>query len=632
MGADHDRRENRRPPREHRRPLRAGVLFGSCGVLLAGCASMPDSGNLKAVDASQRPDSQSQVRVYAMPPGEDAGPEEIVQGFLEALTSDDPEFAMARKYLTKEESKSWNPDLRTTVLENGPSTGSGSVGDGAVGNSGEPGRVFPLTGRKVATVDDQHAYHLDNAAYNQTVHLTQQDGPNGKEWRIDRAPQGVVLGQSDFQRIYWSINKYFFATPSFGSSGATGGGQEGLVADPVYIRQRIDPVTETVKALLDGPTTWLQPVVDTRFPTGTRLKEGTKTLAPDDQGKLTVPLNGKADPIGQEKCTEMAAQMLFTLQDLTSSGVEEVELQRRNGSQLCVLSKERAESVAARRTVDHPAFQYLIDDKRRLVRMSASADGKDDPKPVQGQLGSGEQPLRSAAVSRDEERAAGVSLDGRSLYMGSLISEGPLGKPEVRSKAKSEDDGLSTPSWDGRGDLWVADRDPKRPRLLWLDQGAGEPLPVTTSGLDGRIEAVRVSADGVRVALLVKKDGKTSLQIGRVERTGAKGEQPGISVVELRQAAPQMEEVTAMSWAGGSRLVVVGRESGGVQQMRYVQSDGSVPAGATLPGLTGVKEIAASEDERQPLVAHSDDGIVRLPTGAQWQTVVKEGTAPVYPG
>jgi hypothetical protein len=32
-------------------------------------------------------------------------------------------------------------------------------------------------------------------------------------------------------------------------------------------------------------------------------------------------------------------------------------------------------------------------------------------------------------------------------------------------------------------------------------------------------------------------------------------------------------------------------------------------------------------------VAYSqEDGIVRLPAGANWQTLVKEGTAPVYPG
>ena len=45
-----------------------------------------------------------------------------------------------------------------------------------------------------------------------------------------------------------------------------------------------------------------------------------------------------------------------------------------------------------------------------------------------------------------------------------------------------------------------------------------------------------------------------------------------------------------------------------------------------------MKEIAASEDDRLPLVAYSEDGIVRLPSGAQWQKVDTDGTAPVYPG
>lgn len=45
-----------------------------------------------------------------------------------------------------------------------------------------------------------------------------------------------------------------------------------------------------------------------------------------------------------------------------------------------------------------------------------------------------------------------------------------------------------------------------------------------------------------------------------------------------------------------------------------------------------MKEIAASEDADMPLVAYSEDGIVRLPSGAQWQKVDADGTAPVYPG
>ncbi|CAM5473259.1 GerMN domain-containing protein OS=Streptomyces alboniger OX=132473 GN=CP975_13695 PE=4 SV=1 [Streptomyces alboniger] len=603
------------------RPLRTGVLIGGCGALLAGCASMPDSGNLKPVDASQRPDSQSQVRVYAIPPREGALPVEIVQGFLEALTSDDPQFTMARKYLTKSASRKWDPERSTTVLADGPNTDAGNAANDADGS-----RRFSLTGRQVAKVDRQHAYRPAEAAYSQSVHLSLVGGPGRKEWRIDEPPPGVVLGESDFQRIYRSVNKYYYA----GTPGSGPGGRTGLVADPVYIRQRIDPLTQTVKLLLAGPTNWLSPVADSRFRSGTELKDPGEPLTPDDQNRLTVQLNSRSDGASQTRCREMAAQLLYTLEDLSPSGVEQVTLQRSNGSMLCVLSQGHAESVAAHRSAERPAYQYFVDDKHRLVRMPANSGSTADPAPVSGVLGTGDQPLRSAAVSRDEKRAAGVSLDGKTLFTGSLGAGDSLGKAQVRSRAKAEEDRLSTPSWDGHGDLWVADRDPKRPRLLWLGQGEGKPVRVEVPALDGIVEAVRVSADGVRIALLVKKDGKSSLWIGRVDR--GEGAEPRISVLDPTQAAPQMEEVTAMSWAGGSRLVVVGRESGGVQQMRYVQCDGSVLSGTTLPGLTGVKEIAASESDQQPLVAHSDDGIVRLPTGSQWQTVVKEGAGPVYPG
>jgi len=178
----------------------------------------------------------------------------------------------------------------------------------------------------------------------------------------------------------------------------------------------------------------------------------------------------------------------------------------------------------------------------------------------------------------------------------------------------------------------VADRDPDRPRLLFLKDGAGEPIEVSTPGLDGRVDAVRLAADGVRIALIVEKDGKKSLCIGRVERDD-KTDEGAVSVVEPRSVTPQLEEVTAMSWAGDSRLVLVGRERGGVQQMAYVQVDGSTPVGAPPAALTGVKALAASEEEQLPLVAYSDeDGIVRLSSGSKWQQVVKDGTAPVYPG
>ncbi|MCH0566917.1 MULTISPECIES: LpqB family beta-propeller domain-containing protein [unclassified Streptomyces] len=598
-----------------RRTAVRAAAYAACGaVLLAGCATMPDSGDLRGVESTPRQDSQ--VRVFAMPPREGALPSEIVQGFLEALTSDDPTFATARQYLTPEASKNWHPFRSTTVLADGPGAEADRSGGREYGND----FLFTLTGTRVATVDEQQSYTPAPGMYRQPVHLT-RDGKTG-QWRIDGPPPGVVMGKSDFQRNYMSVNKYYFA-----SSTQEPSGEPVTVADPVYVRERVEPMTQVVRSVLAGPTRWLRPVARSSFPTGTALEKGV-TLTPDDQNRLTVPLNGKAARVGRGKCDEMAAQLLFTLQNLTPV-VDEVEL-RSGGRHLCSLGKDRADTVAARGSQSHPQYLYFVNGDHRLVRL---ANGATRPDPVPGPLGEGGVGLSAVAVSHDEHVAAGVSADGRQLYVASMVSASSLGGSLLTSRGAKQQDRLSTPSWDPHGDLWVADRDPAHGGLFLLVNGAGKPMDVATPGLDGTIRDVRVAADGVRIALVVEKGGKQSLVIGRIERDdGDGGGKPQVSVLELRPAAPELEEVTTMSWAGDSRLVVVGRETEGVQQMRYVQVDGSTPEGPAPAALTGVQEIAASEDDRVSLVAHSVDGIVRLPATGQWEKVVKVGSAPVYPG
>ncbi len=576
---------------------------------------MPDSGDLRGVESTPRQDTQ--VRVFAMPPQEDAPASEIVQGFLEALTSDDPNYETASRYLTPEAAKTWQPELSTTVLANGPTIGPERPADRGDANVVS----YSLTGERVATVDQQQSYAPADGDYGQSVFLTRD--PKTKQWRIDGLPQGVVMGKSDFQRNYTSVNKYYFA-----SNTTTGTSPQTVaVADPVYVRERVDPMTQMVRSLLTGPTSWLDHVVRSSFPTGTKLKKGVTSLTPDDRSILTVPLNDRAARVSPTRCEAMAAQLLFTLQNLTPA-VDEVELQA-DGKQLCMLNEADADEVAARGSMRSPEYLYFLDGEHRLVRLPAG-NSSTNPDPVPGALGEGGKELRSVAVSRDEHSAAGVGIDGKALYVGSLVSGGSLGEPVLSSKGPTENDRLTAPSWDAEGDLWVADRDPADPRLLLLEEGAGKPLTVRTPGLDGRVKDIRLAADGVRIALVVEKDGKQSLFVGRIERGEKPGEAP--SVQELRSATPEMEEVTTMSWAGDSRLVVVGREQGGVQQMRYVQVDGSTPEGPAPAALTGVKEIAASEDDRLPLVAYSEDGIVRLSSGTQWQKVDTDGTAPVYPG
>ncbi|MEV8549029.1 LpqB family beta-propeller domain-containing protein [Streptomyces glaucescens] len=601
-----------------RRTQTRAVAYLACGVvLLAGCASMPDHGDLRGVESTPRQDTQ--VRVFAVPPSEDALPPQIVQGFLEALTSDDPNYETARQYLTDRARKSWHPQRSTTVLANAP----GIEVDWAVNKEERDTFAFLLTGTRIATVDAEQSYAPAGGDYSQQVQL-KRDKKSG-QWRIDRLPEGIVLGQSDFQRNYMSVNKYYLAANS--ASGASS--QLAAVADPVYVRQRVDPTTQVVRSLLEGPTSWLDPAVLSSFPTGTRLAKGGDPLTPDDHNKLTVPLNDKAARVGLAKCNEMAAQVLFTLQDLTPA-VDEVEL-RAGGAELCSLDTDGATAVATRGPVRSPEYLYFLDEKQRVVRIR-SGSRTAGAEPVPGALGEGTRSLRSVAVSRDERTAAGVSLNGGELYVARMEPGAQLGEPVLVSQGKTEDGRLTTPSWDAQGNLWIADRDPAQPRLLLLQAGKNEPLEVETPALEGRVKSVRVAADGVRIALIVEKDGEQSLLVGRIDLDEKVGEPASVTVRELRNAAPELEEVTTMSWSGDDRLVVVGRAKGGVLQLRYVQVDGSTPKAPAPDALTGVKEIAASEDERLPLVAYSDDGIVRLPSGAQWQTVVKEGSAPIYPG
>ncbi len=614
MGAD-------RAGSGRRAPVRA-VTYAVCGVvLLAGCASMPDSGDLRGVESTPRQDPQ--VRVFAMPPREDASPVDIVQGFLEALTSDDPHYETARKYLTAQAAKSWSPERSTVVLAGAPGTVSDHSGSREEGND----YSVTLTGVQVATVDAQQSYAPAEGSYRKPVHLT-RDGKS-RQWRIDVPPQGVVMGKSDFQRNYLSVNKYYFAANTVPETASGTGRRPAAVADPVYVRRRVDSMTQVVRSLVQGPTRLIGPVVRSSFPAGTALARGAAPLTPDDRNKLTVSLNERAARVGEDTCDEMAAQLLFTLQSLTPA-VEEVEL-RSGGTRLCSLTDDRAEAVATRGSAQRPDSLYFVGEEQRLVRIAAGSNGT-RPDPVPGPLGEGEQALGSVAVSRDEHWAAGVGADGKSLYVSSLVPGASLGDPLLSSAGKREADRLTPPSWDAQGDLWIADRDPAAARLLVFRQGEGEPSQVRMPGLDGRVQAVRVAADGVRIALIVEKDGERSLLIGRIERDTRDGEEhPTVTVLELRSATPELEEVTAMSWAGDSRLVVVGREQGGVQQIGYVQVDGSTPEASVPAALTGVKEIAATEDERLPLVAYSEDTIVRLPSGMQWQKVT-EGTAPVYPG
>lgn len=608
MGADRGRRA-------------AGVLL-SLAFLVSGCASMPSDGEVTRVKTSPRSEHESRVRVYGVSPQKGQKAQEIVRGFLEATTSDEPHYKTAKEYLTEQAAKDWDPFAGTTVIEGGPTTGPKRLDPDLNG-----GYTVTVSGRRTAQLDRRHAYDSQRSPFSAEFHLTEVEGEG---WRIDALPDGLVLGESDFERIYRSVNTFYFAR--LGSdAAAVSRGEDVLVAQPVYVRSRIDPVAETIRALLEGPTSWLDPVVTTSFPDDVRLA-GRSSVNVNDSGAVRVRLNRKGAEVGGGMCERMAAQVFHSVQSQVSTTIESVELQGPDGGRVCELRYSDAKLYEPGRLGARGPQPYVIDAEHRVASLQA---GSREPKPVLGPLGSGRVQFRTVGVSRDESRAAAVTLDGRALYVAPISGKAEPSEPVLTSDAAGEKDRLSAPSWDGLGDLWVADRDPDDPRLLRIPGGDGEPQEVSVTGLGKheRIESLRIASDGVRIALRVLgPDDNSSLKLGRVERHGT-SEDPSVSVTALQPVAPQLQDVVAMSWSGHSELVVVGKESRGVQQLQYVGTDGSTAHQPPLPGINNVESVAASESTGKALLAQSRFGIVRLPSNdPDWETVTEHGTAPVYPG
>lgn len=607
---------------ERRNGLRRTVVVQlvAVGLLLSGCASMPDDGSVDRVDSSHRADPDSQVRVFGVSPQKGERPQQIVRGFLEATTSDEAAFSTAKKYLTERKADEWDPFARTSVLSGGPSPAKARQDTG-----GQRGYSVKVSGTRMAEVDERHAYSPAAGDYSEDFHLSKVGG----EWRIDQLPDGLALGESDFQRIYRPINNYYYARLGADAE-SIAGGKNVLVADPVYLRRRIDPVTATVEALLSGPSRWFDPVVTSSFPSGTRLAPGQR-LSLDDSGALSLRLNAKGAKAGSARCARMASQVLHTVQGQASAKVSRVLLAGPDGDTLCERTREQAEVYEPGRLNGRASRQYFVDGDHRVAAFDGNSD---EARPVEGALGRGDKEMGAVAVNRAEQEGAAVSRARRSLYVSRLAEGSELGEPVLSSKAKSEKDRLTSPSWDGLGDLWIADRDPDKPRLLRLPGGKEKPEEVSVPDLrEGeRIESLRIASDGVRMALRIRQeDGKRTLKLGRVQHEGT-AEKPKVKVAALRPLAPQFEDVAAASWAGGSRLVVVGRESKSVQQIQYMETDGSASNQPTLPGVNDVTGVAASEDESKPLLADSEDGILRLPPDANWKTLTDSGTSPAYPG
>lgn len=218
---------------------------------LVGCAAIPRDGEVGV----GRPDTVPQDLQYDfLPsgPAEGASQLDILTGFIEAASSPQNNYKIAREFLST--GADWKPTEHV------------SVDEGQRSSTAQSASTLSLTIVPVAEVDATGVYTevASTAALTLGYSFVQENG----QWRISAPPSGVVIDRTTFEQVF-STHVLYFYDPSY----------RYLVPDLRWFASRADSSTSTiiVTELLRGPNPWLRQsaAVVSAFPSGTALAAET---------------------------------------------------------------------------------------------------------------------------------------------------------------------------------------------------------------------------------------------------------------------------------------------------------------------------------------------------------------------
>lgn len=573
-------------------------------AVLAGCAQIPTSGPVEEGEPVRFEDPAPVVRVVPVPPQLGDSRLEIVRGFFEAMASYSPDYQTARLFLAPPVRDTWRPQARVTVYD-------GSAGLPVVRTGRRQVRVSPP---QLATIGRDGAYERADLSSRMRLRLTLVRSKG--EWRISEPPKGLVMSAHDVDREYAGYNLYFF-DPSY----------EVVVPDRVYLPVNANTATLLVQSLLDGPTRWLAKAVRTAFPDGTRLQVSS---APVVDGVVQVPLSAEAVGSTAAERDAMSAQLVWTLRQVPGvtavrTSIDGVPMLR-SGDDTGVVTIDSWQRYDAE-LLGGGAPPYAVE-KGRIARLTRGA-----LRVVEGPFGHRSPPLRSVGVGlTGDAPLAAVSADGTEGWVAEAVP-----KARARVVVKGRDRDLAAPSWDRTGLVWFVDRGARHPLRVFAagDPGGGRRerihrrsirVPPGLAGAD--VRALRVSRDGVRVAIVVSAGGTERLLLAAVVRDAPPEGHRALRLTGLRTISLPFTSIRDVVWADRDQVALLARAPGEEPQVFLVEVTGP---GVDSLGAVG-RPVSLAAAPEQPFVLSAADGqLYRLNDTFGW-TAVTAGTAPAYPG
>ncbi|TFV53626.1 LpqB family beta-propeller domain-containing protein [Blastococcus sp. TF02A_35] len=567
------------------------VALLAAALPLASCSTVPTSSPTVAIpQAPARPVEAAGIE--PLPPAPGASAEEVVRTFIDASASTVRSHPVARLHLAPAAAEKWLDE-----------TGISVIGTDYAVITTDAGTVS-ITANLIGTVDPRGVFTVaGRGVFTREFRLEQVDG----EWRITDPPDGLIMLEPDFERLYDELQAYFVDPTA-----------SRVVPDPRYLMIGETQPTALVERLLGGPSSSLAAGVANPL-SGVQLR---RSVSVENQ-TATVELTGL--PADSPVLGQVCAQLVWTLQQSGGPRITEV---------VVVLDGEPValEDVPERQTVED--WASFDPDAAPADGVGHYLDGgalrtAAEGQPAPGPAGQGAYGLTSAAVSAEPGSGrlsflAGVRPEGSGATLLAGPYDGELA-PVLGGAS------LSAPTVSGtRAEAWVV-RDGST--VVRVPAGA-PPQPVTAPTLAGlgRTDVLQLSPDGVRAAVVVDGPEGRRLYVGTVVRSPEDG---SVVLRDLREAAPTLAQVIDVGWRDSSSLMVLAGDESEDRIVPYaVGVDGWGLTRMTTSGLPSQPTSLAVAPGRPPLVS-AGNTVWRL-TGGTWVTLVRgaeplAGGAPFYP-
>ncbi|WP_413316602.1 LpqB family beta-propeller domain-containing protein [Agrococcus sp. 1P02AA] len=539
--------------RMRRSAMRRALAAALAVLALAGCVAIPDGGPV--VEGQVDADEQTNDFVFlAQEPQPGATQEEIILGFLGAAISPADDYAIAREYLAVGAAVSWDPDARVIVR-------SGAQPQISFTGESETAASAALTAQSELSAGGALLEGGDRILEFELLQV-------GGEWRIVRAPDGIVLSASTFDTLF-QPHALHWLTPDATRA----------VPEVRWFERTATTIDERIiDALLAGPSTWLSPAVSTfgaveARRVGPLRVDGTTT-------SVTLSLDQVAQ-LGDGSLEPLAVQLALSLREL---GVREVRVQI-DGSE------------ASASSADFGPIDVGDVDPRPLVLEGATLRSVGGGAPAVADVG--ETLSAIGATSFTVGQQGGVAHTGTTAAW--VVSDA---EPVVISA-----DAAVVPTVDDSG--WVLLHETTGPQqlLAWRDgQRSALSLPADA----GRPVAMELSRDGARLAYVTNEGGRSSVWVLAVVRD-ADGRPVTLGEPYL---LPTIEgSGTDVTWVSPTQVAVLATDDD--QSQIAVLTIGGVSEQLPIPGAEA-RAIVGGSDGTATLRALSADGALLSLRGRVW--------------